>query len=185
MLTVAAGHRDLWIFDLQRGALIQLTRSPTSEFRPVWTPDGRHVFYTNETPAYDIYQVAIDGSSPPTPVVRNLVDKYATSLSPDGSTLAYREASSGRNRTVLLSLVGNGSSHVFGDTTVSSFDAAYSPAGAWIAYSEGDFSGPSNVFVRLADGSGGRTQISVGGGKKPHWTKGGVPKGERSVCGRR
>ena len=51
--------------------------------------------------------------------------------------------------------------------------AAISPDGAWIAYSEGDFSGPSNVFVRRADGSGGRTQISVGGGKKPHWTKGG------------
>ena len=123
--------------------------------------------------ALDIYQVAIDGSSPPTPVVRNVVDKYPTSLSPDGSTLAYREASSGRNRTLLLSLEGNGSSHVFGDTTVSSFDAAYSPDGAWIAYSEGDFSGLSNVFVRRADGSGGRTQISVGGGKKPLWTKGG------------
>ncbi|HEX9691950.1 MAG TPA: protein kinase [Gemmatimonadales bacterium] len=174
VLTVTGDGRDLWIYDLRRAALTQLTRSPMSAFGAVWTPDGRGVAYTNETPAYDIYRLAIDGSAPPAPVVANTRDKYPTATSPDGAAVAYRERWAGRSRTLVVPLDGSAPPVVVGDTALDTYDATFSPDGRWIAHGEGSWSS-GNIFVRRVDGSGGRLQISAGEGlaADPRWTKNG------------
>ncbi|MBN1568760.1 MAG: PD40 domain-containing protein [Acidobacteria bacterium] len=46
--------------------------------------------------------------------------------------------------------------------------AVFSPDGRWIAYASTE-SGPSEVYIKPRDGSGGIWQVSSGGGRQPHW----------------
>jgi hypothetical protein len=50
--------------------------------------------------------------------------------------------------------------------------AAISPDGRWIAY-DSDETGRYEVFVRPADGSAGRWQVSASGGRYPLWRRDG------------
>ena len=173
-VVVTSGYRHVWLYDFRRRALTQLSNGPAAEFTPVWTPNGRQIVFTRESPSYDLYQLLVDGSSPPRPLIENRYDKYPTSISPDGTTLAYRQSQFTTTRTKLARLDGSGTERVFGDTTSTTTGAAaFSPDGAWIAYQERERAGPDNVVVRRVDGTGGRLRVSVDGGEDPRWTKGG------------
>ncbi len=172
-LTVSvAGHRDLAIYDLRRKALIPMTRSTAAAFLPVWTPDSRTLLFTNETPSYDLYRVAIDGSSPPRPVVASVKDKYARSVSPDGRTLAYEERWSGETHLMLGPIDGGGPGVRFADSLAQA--GRFSPDGRWLAVEAPGQQDGQQIYVRRADGTGARVQISTGGGVDPHWTRGGA-----------
>ena len=177
LLTVAtAGRRDLWIYDVRRTLLTQLTRSTTgSAFRGVWTPDGRQVFFTNETPSYDVYRVPADGSAPPVAVASSQRDKYADAVSPDGKFFLGDEEWSGVRRVMLTSLDGSGPNRPISDSTLLSFHPSLSPDGRWVAYSEGGEVSLRRIVVRRTDGTGAKLQVSAGGDYDvlPRWTRGG------------
>ena len=42
---IGGGNRDIWILNLERLSLTQLTDGPTEDMLPVWSPDGRRVFF--------------------------------------------------------------------------------------------------------------------------------------------
>ena len=170
-----AGRRDLWIFDLRRGLLSQLTRATGSAFRGVWTPDGRQVLFTNETPSYDVYRVPVDGSAPPTAVVANQRDKYADAVSPDGASFVGDERWAGVRRVMLRPMDGRGPGRAISDSSLVSFNPCFSPDGRWIAYSEGGEVSVRRIVVRRTDGTGAALQVSAGGDYDvaPRWTKGG------------
>jgi len=169
-LTVSVGgHRDLAIYDLRRKALIPLTRSAAAAFLPVWTPDSRTLLFTNETPSYDLYRVAIDGSSTPRPVVANVKDKYARSVSPDGRTLAYEEHWAGETHLVLGPMDGGEPGVRFTDSLAER--GRFSPDGRWLAVEAAGQQDGQQIYVRRADGTGARVQISTWGGLDPHWTR--------------
>ena len=48
-LDVREGEEDIWIWDLERETLTRLTFSPRSDISPVWSPDGRTVFFASAT----------------------------------------------------------------------------------------------------------------------------------------
>jgi serine/threonine-protein kinase len=175
LVTVTTGHRDLWLYDVRRSLLTQLTRSAASAFGGAWSPDGREVVFTNETPSYDVYRMPLDGSAPPAPVVANVKDKYPRAISPDGATVAFEESWAGLRRVILAPLDGRSPGRAIGDSSVGSFEPSFSPDGRWIAYSEGGQYNGRNVFVRRTDGTGGKLQVSAGGefDVDPRWTKGG------------
>ena len=167
------GERQIWLYDFVRQALTQLTRSGLSALRPVWTPDGRSVVFTNETPSYDVFQIAVDGSSPALPIVENVHDKYPESVSPNGEILAYVDVWDQRRRIMLVHLDGSNPPAPFADSSMSRMrDPAFSPDGNWLVYGGGDES-RSEVYIRAVDGSGGRLQVSANGGSDPRWTRGG------------
>ncbi|HEY9384297.1 MAG TPA: protein kinase, partial [Gemmatimonadales bacterium] len=172
---MSSGHRDLWVFDLRRALLTQLTRSTSSAFRGVWTPDGRQIVYTNETPSYDVYRVPADGSAPPVAVVANQKDKYADAVSPDGAYFVGEEQWAGVRRVMLRPLDGSNSGRAVSDSSLLSFHPSFSPDGRWIAYSEGGEVAVRRIVVRRTDGTGAALQVSAGGDYDvfPRWTKGG------------
>ena len=170
------GNRNLWVYDLRRELLTQLTRNAMSACCGAWTPDGRQVAFTNETPSYDLYRIPIDGSGAPTAVVSNIKDKYPYSVSPDGKDVAYVESWANSQRIRVAPLDGSEPGRFVGDSTVQLSDPAFSPDGSWIAATgvSGTNTAP-HIFVLKADGTAGVLQVSAGeiGDAGPHWTRGG------------
>jgi Tol biopolymer transport system component len=41
------GTGDIWIFDLKRGTNTRLTFGPAPQQIPVWTPDGKTIFFSS------------------------------------------------------------------------------------------------------------------------------------------
>ena len=169
-------NRNLWIYDLGRELLTQLTRNPASAFGGVWTPDGRQVTFTNEDPSYDIYRIPIDGSGAATAVVSNIKDKFPRSVSPDGKDVAYVELWTGHRRIRVTPLDGSGPGRYVGDSTVQFDDPRFSPDGRWIAASGASGANATpHIFVFRADGTPGVLQVSAGeaGDTDPRWTRAG------------
>jgi tRNA A-37 threonylcarbamoyl transferase component Bud32 len=176
VLTVTTGgHRNVWLYDVRRALLTQLTRSTASAFGGIWTPDARDVVYTNETPSYDMYRMHVDGSAPPTPVISSIKDKFPGSVTSDGTQLVFAEEWAGMRRVMLGALDGKAPTRSLTDSAVHSDHPSFSPDGRWVAYGEGSDASKQSIFARRADGSGGKLQVSSGidVDDSPRWTKGG------------
>ena len=93
------GTENIWIFDLQRGTKTRLTFGGVIQNLPVWTPDGKTVYYGSNTqgPTH-IYAKSADGTGEERAVLGG-TNEVATpgSISPDGKYLTYiRELGTGR-----------------------------------------------------------------------------------------
>jgi eukaryotic-like serine/threonine-protein kinase len=176
LLAVGRAQSKLSVYDLRRDLLTQLTRNPGTTWYGIWTPDGREVAFTNETPSYDLYRVPVDGSTGPVPMVSNIKDKYPRSVSPDGREVAYEESWAGNKRIRIVALDGPGPGRIVGDSTVQLSDPVYSPDGRWLAVTGrlGTAAVP-HIYVVRSDGTGGALQVSAGdmGASDPRWTRGG------------
>jgi Tol biopolymer transport system component len=61
----------IWIYDLQRDTLTRLTSK--SDYRPVWTPDGKYVVYSN---AQGMSWTRADGGGKAEPVTQSKDTQY-------------------------------------------------------------------------------------------------------------
>ena len=170
--------QDIYVYDIERDAMTQLTFDGRANVWPLWTPDGKHIIY--ESGSNGIWWIRADGAGEPqrllegTPLTPN-------SLSPDGRRLAYMSASPGNKPdiwTLPLDLTDPehpkpGKPEVFLRTPAGETFSAFSPDGRWIAYSS-DESGRAEVYVRpFQSSSGGKWQISTEGGGYPFWSRDG------------
>jgi serine/threonine-protein kinase len=170
-LVVANPNANIWLYNLARGSTTPLTTGEATAFTPVWSPDGASIFFTNETPSYDIYRIATDGGSQPKAVLSNPNDKYAQSVSPDGKTLLFRETPPGRLK--LLTLDGKAAPQPLTESSLGETGGRISPDWKWVAYGASVGGGRRpEVFLRALAG-GARRQLSVDGGSNPFWTRGG------------
>ena len=170
-LTETQPKRDLWLYDRERHVLTQLTHAPASAFAPVWMPDSHSIIYTFEDPVYDLHRLTIDASAPDVGVLHTPFDKRALSVSPDGRTVLITENRQGNQLGVVLlpdSIVRPG-----GDSSATQTSGTFSPDGRWIAYDNAVNGERPEVFVRPFGRTGGRVQVSSGGGDQPRWTQGG------------
>jgi WD40 repeat protein len=163
--------RQLWLLDVQRKALTQLTHTAGESFDAVWMPDSKSLIHSVETPVYDIQRLPIDGTAPET-LRKTGFDKYVNGVSRDGKSVLYSESMVGVDRLWRLPL-GGGEPTVIDKRDASQRNADLSPDGRWYVYEESEGTLAAEVYVRAADGNGGRRQISAEGGTQPRWTKGG------------
>jgi len=174
---------DIWVYDLPRGTLTRLTFQGFN-LGPVWTPDGKRVTFVNvDAGKNSLAWVLADGSGPPETLA--VVEGQPTSWSPDGKLLAFDGGPRGQNDIMLLPRpdgppagpTGRPAARPFLKTQHDEQTAMFSPDGRWIAYLSRE-SGDSQVYVRPAaagpgGASGGRWQVSTGGGFSPRWARGG------------
>ena len=105
---------------------------------------------------------------------RNQRARGSASISPDGKRLAFDTES----EIWIAPIEGDaehprlGAATKFLDAATPIPEAQFSPDGRWIAYVSPEF-GSSDVFVQPNPGTGGRWQISNGGGRFPIWSKNG------------
>ena len=171
-----AGRTDVWIYTVSSGSLDRLTSKGFINDRVEWSPDGRRVIYrTDRDGPTSLWWQTVDGSSPAERISpRELkVPVLEGVLTPDGKTLVFRVDTPNRLRDIL-------SVPMSGDKTITSVLATdadelsprISPDGKWMAYVSAE-SGHDEVYVRPFPGAGGRTLVSLNGGREPLWSRDG------------
>jgi Tol biopolymer transport system component/predicted Ser/Thr protein kinase len=179
---IARTDRDLFVYDLQRDTMTRLTVGAQAA-NPVWSPDGSHIAFSFNPPASPgLAWVRADGAGE---IQRLTEDKYNIgpySFFPDGRRLAYFGLDAdGRFKIWTLTLdVGDpdhpkpGKPELFPSGQANERYPVVSPDGRWMAY-ESDESGRNEVYARPfpipSGGSGGKWQISTGGGGRAIWSR--------------
>jgi len=168
----ASGY-DIWSYDLLRGVKTALTfgsGSAQGNLYPVWSPDGRRIVYTSfRNGKYGLYLKASDGSGTEEALLE-AVDRirFPTDWSPDGKFLTYIEGALGGWAIWMLPLDGQRQPYLFHQSQFAEREASFSPDSKWVAYCSNE-SGEYKVYVVPFSGSGGKWQVSPGGGCGPRW----------------
>ena len=165
---------DVWVYDLERGTFDRVTSSPATQFNPVWTPDGRRLYFVFEEPVFHVYSRAADGAAEPERVLDGPFDMVPQSVSPDGQFLVYQRADpSTRGGIWLLPLAGDPKPRAFVDTPFLEQGGAVSPDGRWLLYVS-DETGRDEVYMHAFPDAGERVQVSTNGGRDAKWSRGGA-----------
>jgi dipeptidyl aminopeptidase/acylaminoacyl peptidase len=174
-----ATNSDIWIYDVSRGVPTKFTFDGRSHHAPVWSPDGATVYYSAVlSGTFDLVRRASYGSSREETLLTDSVDKSGSSVSPDGMSLLYYTVGLFRPPALFvlpladLKASAKSEPHAFLQTGFVETSARFSPDGQWVVYSSTE-SGPLQVYAASFPGSGGKNQISPGGGDRARWRKDG------------
>jgi dipeptidyl aminopeptidase/acylaminoacyl peptidase len=178
-LLVSEGpNREVWIYDLQRGANTKLTFDGGVKSTPTWTPDGRFVLFHGDG---GIFWTRSDGSGKPEILLASKQFLNPWSFTPDGKRLAFFDRNVSEHLEPDLwtvSIENDGASlragkpELFLRTPFNEMAPAFSPDGRWIAYQSNE-SGITEVYVRAFPDQHGKRQISNSGGRFPRWSRAG------------
>ncbi len=165
--------RNIWIFLPDGTSEARVTYS-NNDSQPVWMPGGSSIaFQTTDSSGVSINAQTVDLSSPIRPIAQFSVGSNISGLSftPDGSRLhlALRGQNTQGFDLVFVQTDGQSDPEVFYQTTADEDYPAVSADGQLLAYIS-DESGEREVYVRRADGSGGREPVSSGGAQEVVWS---------------
>ena len=169
------GTEDIWIYDLARDLASRVTFGPTWNSVPMWSNDGREIFFrTARTGPVDIYRKSGDGTGPERPLVHSEPIKFIGDSSPDGRWLMYYALDS-RKKTrfdIRLLSLRDGHDEPFLQTEFNEGEPAFSPDGRWVAYVS-DETGRNEVYLTTFPASQRKVRVSTGGGETPRWRRDG------------
>jgi Tol biopolymer transport system component len=170
------GTMDIWTLDLLRNTKTRLTFGSSIQSRPVWSADGKTVFYdSNVKGQFHIYAKPADGSGAEQTVLEsNDASEYVHSSSPDQRYLLYERVPADRTRTGIwaLPLFGDHKPFPVVQTEFNEVEPVVSPDGKWLAY-HNDATGRFEVYITAFPGAGAKWQVSTGGGHVPKWRRDG------------
>lgn len=171
-------HQDIWVSDMTRGSWTRLTVGPRGGVAPVWRPaDPGSILFSmvgrGGSRVPDLFSVPADGSRAPELVYESPYAKFAASSSAAARLVAFTELRPDTRADIwLLDLGGKPAARPFLQTPSWESTPALSPDGVWLAY-ESDESGRHEIYVRAVAGTGGKWQVSSGGGDRPRWSRDG------------
>ena len=177
-LQISDQMNDIWVWDLRRETLTRLTFDPGQDSYPVWMPDGRRLLFSASVGGQrNVVWQAAEGTGQAERLNESSNVQVPFAVSPDGTRVVVRDASSvGFGATydlILLLLDKDRRAEPLLRTSFSELNADISPDGRWLAY-ESDESGQREAYARpFPNVSGGRWQVSTGGGTRPVFSRGG------------
>ncbi len=173
---------DVWVYDWARDTMSRFTFDPARDVGGVWTPDGQRLTFGSDSGGgpTNIYWQRADGTGAIERLTESKNPQTPWSWNPDGKALAFTEFSSETQGDILvLPMEGDertgwrpGKPQVFLNGPFVEAVPVFSPDGRWLAYSAND-TGIFEVYVRPFPSSGGKWQISSGGGFFPKWSPNG------------
>jgi len=167
---IRAGSRDLWLYELARGAVSRLTFDPSENSDAVWSPDGKQIaFESTRGGCRGLYKKLSSGAGAEETLFKASDLRSPRDWSSDGKFILF-ERSDPKTGSYLwvLPLFGDRKPIPFHQTEFQELDGRFSPNGRWIAYDSNE-SGKREVYVQPFPASAGKWQISTNGGSDPIW----------------
>jgi len=162
---IGANVQGIWIAETNSNDFIKLTGGTGA----VWSPAGDRVYFAH-TLDHALRWVRSDGSGSEVTLLTDEHLEFATSVTPDGRTLAYTRRDPKTNFDVhVIATDGGGKPEPLLATPAQEGGARFAPDGRHVAYVS-DESGRFEVYVMQYPGPGGKWQISRNGGKDPIWS---------------
>jgi serine/threonine-protein kinase len=167
---------EVWVKDVADGPLTRLTQHAGGTRWPSWGSDGRAILYiNNEGGTPHVRSVRSDGGSAMAydVVLRNELPVMEALPTPDGRGMFYRAGQPPftESRVGFMAYAAPPAT-LPAPSGLNEQALALSRDGRWLAY-RSEATGRREVYVRAADGTGGRTQVSPAGGTDPLWAHNG------------
>ncbi|TDI47528.1 MAG: serine/threonine-protein kinase, partial [Acidobacteria bacterium] len=166
------GINDVWILDIERDTLTQLTTGGVTGGAS-WSPDAEWLAAGMGLSNASIFRIRSDFSGLAELVLERRGARVSPYWMPDAAGLIFQENVGSNAEIWVLPLEGDGEPHPLLQSESGFAQPSLSPDGRWIAY-HSDVSGRTQKsFVQPFPGLGGREQISIDGGRSPLWSPAG------------
>ena len=164
--------RDVWIFDRVQQQLTRATFDNDGH-DPAWAPDGRSLYYTSLRRGHTgVYRI-LPGTNRVDSIHVSAHLAYTGTPLPDGSLVTMaNDVRAGTAGDIVRIRPGQSELEPIQVSAFNEAWAAPSPDGKWLALVS-DQTGAPEVFVRTLEGTETWTQVSVGGGTEPMWSRNG------------
>lgn len=172
-----SGTTDIWSRDIQRGVTSRLSFDPAQDNMPIWSPDGLRVLWSSNRNGgvFNLFIRSATGTGQDELLVKmGTPTGWATDWSRDGRFILYTMPGAKTGQDLWIA-------PQFGDRKPLPYlqgqydeqNGVFSPDGHWISYVSNE-SGKDEVYVQSFPLSGGKWQISTGGGSEPKWRNDGM-----------
>jgi hypothetical protein len=157
------GYSDIYVVNVDGGALLNVNNDPQSDFGAAWSPDGNRLAFTSirDNGSNGVYVVNLDGTG-----IRRVVDGRGPAWSPDGTRIAYE----GGQSIYVVNDDGTGKKFLSGGRPFNyDVSPAWSADSARIAFAS-NRDGNFQIYVMNSDGSG-QTRLTNNGAHEssPVW----------------
>lgn len=172
---IGAANDDVWLYDFARGVFTRVTFTGGDNRNPIWTPGGDRIVYAaRRAGPENLFWRSADGTGAEERLTESQRVQTPGSWTPDGEILAFTEyRPQTRGDILTIRPKTDRTPRPFLATPFDENTPTFSPDGRWIAYVS-DESGVSEVYVQPFEGSGRKTQVSIGGGTIPFWRRDGT-----------
>jgi len=173
LLDIRDEDNDIWMWDLRRNNLTDVTPGPSLDRFPAWDPDGQHFVFTSDRSGAGtsgIYRQSVDGSGGVELLANFSTDGQqpaVNAVTPDGKQVIFDHT--GHVMSVLMDGTKRATTLLGGSRGQR---AALSPNGKWLAY-HSDFSGRFEVYVAPFSAAGRGELVSNMGGVEAWWNRNG------------
>ena len=160
-------NTDIWVLDLERDTSMRLTFDEASDANPIWSPDGRFLYFVSfRDGKHGIFRKAADGSDEAEWILESDIIFGVRAASDEYLALTKDQD------LFLFSIRGKGSSEPEPFLTNPSYEEGsprFSPKGNWLAYDSNE-TGRYEVYITSYPQIRGKWQVSSEGGFRPKWS---------------
>ena len=176
------GNWELYILEINSGAITRLTYTPGFEGAPTWSPDGAFLAYegyTSDSQDLDIYIISADPAQAASQGALRLTYHPGPDIEPAWAPGAGRQIAytrwSGTSKDIVIIDLDNPSEDALIDLThtndADENHAAWSPDGTIITYSA-EINGVEGVYVKPVQQPDAEPRL-IGRGSMPAWAPNG------------
>jgi TolB protein len=165
------GHWDLYVLDLNTGETRQLSDDAAYDGHPTWSPDGAWLAYERyDENNLEIYMRPLDGSLEPVLISAHAGLDSAPAWRPGAQQIAFVSDRDGVPQIWVVDLEQSGGERfrALGGSARQNAPA-WSPDGAWLAWSELD----GEIWRVNAQDISGSDPLAIGVGQSPQWSPSG------------
>jgi serine/threonine protein kinase/Tol biopolymer transport system component len=169
---VVDGNRDVWLFDLGRGALTRFTSDLAVDGYPLWSPDGsRIVFESTRRGTFDLWIKPANSAESETLLLETPDTEYPLAWSNDGQFLLFQRTNLNETWDLWALPMTREDRTPIAVATTPFIErmGQLSPDGRWVAY-ETNESGRAEIVMQSFPTPAGRWQVSTEGGVAPRWS---------------